>query len=69
MESYNKLTDTELLHHVNSAKNFHEIIKKEIIEMTNEIERLETIVNNKLEQLENVEKNYVDLMKEMTSRE
>jgi archaellum component FlaC len=69
MESYNKLSDIELLHQINLVKKSHEIFKKDSIDLTIEIERLEKIVNEKLEELENIEKNYVDLMQEMTSRQ
>ena len=72
MESYNKYsghTEHELLHEINEAKKWHESTKKEIFGITHEIEELEKIVNEKLIQLENIEKNYVDLMKELTSRQ
>jgi hypothetical protein len=38
------------------------------MEITTDIEEKEKIVNSKLEQLENVEKIYVDLLQEMTNR-
>lgn len=69
MESYSNLKDTELLREMEKCKELHETIKREIIEITTDIEEKEKIVNSKLEQLENVEKKYVDLIKEMTSRE
>jgi hypothetical protein len=72
MESYNKYsgyTETELLRELNSAKEWHEAIKREIINITQEIENLEKTANEKIIQLENIEKNYVDLMKELTSRQ
>ena len=69
MESYNKLSDTELLHQINLTEESHETLKKESIDLTIEIEKLENLVNEKLENLEIVEKNYVDLMQEMTLRQ
>ncbi len=69
MESYSNLTETELLHEINKAKEWHEAIKREILTIANEIENLEKTANEKLQQLETIEKNYVDLMQEMTSRE
>jgi len=69
MESYSNLTETELLREINKAKEWHEAIKREILTITTEIENLEKTANEKLQQLENIEKNYVDLMKEMSSRE
>ena len=68
MESYNNLTETQLLREVEKCKELHEVIKGEIIEITTDIEEKERIVNAKLENLEDIEKKYVDLMKEMTSR-
>lgn len=71
MESFNKysgLTDIQLNNKINEAKLWHDAIKKEIIDLTLIIEENEKLVNNKLELLENIEKNYVDLMKEMTER-
>ena len=69
MESYNKLTDTELLYQINDSKKWHEAIKKETIGLTLQIEEIEKIVNEKLKELEIIENKYVGLLKEMTSRE
>ena len=72
MESFNKNsghTEHQLLHDIGEAKKWHEAIKAEIIGITNEIEGLEKIVNEKLVHLENIEKDYVDLMKELTNRQ
>lgn len=68
MESYSNLKETELLREIDKCKEWHEAIKREIIEITTDIEEKEKIVNSKLEQLENVEKNYVGLLQEMTNR-
>jgi len=69
MESYSKMTETELLHQIEDCKKWHEAIKKEAIQYTLQIEELEKQYNNKLIDLENIEKKYVDLMKELTDRE
>jgi predicted nucleic acid-binding Zn-ribbon protein len=72
MESYNKYSDYsehQLLFEIEQAKKWHEAIKKEIVDITIEIEKLEKIANEKLKNLENIEKNYVDLMKELTNRQ
>ena len=57
-----------MLHEIDEAKKWHDAIKKEIIDITHTIEEQEKIANEKLVQLENIEKNYVDLMQELTSR-
>ena len=58
MESYNKLTDTELLYQINDSKKWHEAIKKETIGLTLQIEEIEKIVNEKAgEELLKWEKN------------
>lgn len=67
--NYSELTDTQLLHEINEAKKWHEAIKKEIFDLTTEIEEKENVVNEKLTFLENIEKKYVDLMKEITNRQ
>ena len=69
MESYSNLTDTELLHEINMSERDHQALKDEITRLTLQIEEYEKSVNNKLIGLETIEKTYVDLMKEMTSRE
>ena len=69
MESYNNLTDTELLYQINESKKWHEAIKNETIELTLQIEEIEKTVNEKLKELEIIEHKYVGLIKEMTSRE
>lgn len=68
MESYSNLKETELLREIDKCKERHETIKKEIIEITIDIEEKEKIVNSKLEYLENTEKIYVGLLQEMTTR-
>lgn len=71
MESFNKysgLTETQLLYEINECKKWHDAIKKETIEITIEIEKLENLANEKIKNLENIEQKYVDLMKELTTR-
>ena len=68
MESFNKLTETQLLHEINKAKDNHESLKKEIVGITLDIEEKEKVVNDLLIKLENIERNYVGLIKEMTER-
>lgn len=72
MESYNKysgMTETELLNGIRQCTEWHEAIKRETIEITIEIEKLEHIANEKILQLEEIEKKYVDLLKELTDRQ
>jgi hypothetical protein len=63
------MTEIELLHEINECKKWHDAIKQETIGITQQIEDLQKIVNEKIKQLESVEKNYVDLLKELTNRQ
>lgn len=57
-----KLTPTELLKKANDVKARHDALKQDIIADTNEIERLEKQLNDKVEELQNLEKNYVEII-------
>ena len=57
-----KLTPTELLKRANDIKARHDALKQDIIADTNEIERLETKLNQKVEELQKLEKNYVEIV-------
>lgn len=68
MEDLSKYTPTELLKLINDAKNKHESLKQEIINHTLEIDNLEETINKKIEQLDEIEKQYVQLIEEMEKR-
>lgn len=68
MENLSGHTATQLLKMVNDVKAKHESLKQEIINHTFEIDVLEKKVNEKLVAIELLEKNYVDLMEEMSKR-
>ena len=72
MESYNKysgITETQLLHDLNECKKWHDVIKEEIIDISEQVKGLKKAANEKTEQLNKIEKKYVDLMRELTSRQ
>ncbi len=68
MESYSKLSETELLHLINVEKDNHESLKKQMIEITTIIEEKEKEYNEKIEILEGIENKYVELIQELTAR-
>lgn len=69
MEELNKHTPTQLLKMINDCTAEHEKLKKEIIDLTYQVDELQTKINSKIEDLTVVEKNYVDLVEELNNRE
>lgn len=49
----------------NDIKDKHETLKKEIIAETYEIEKLEESINKKAEELQELEKNYVEIVEKL----
>ena len=68
MENLSKYTPTELLKMVNDVTTRHDALKQEIINHTIEADELEKKINEKLTILDELEKNYVDLMEELNKR-
>ena len=53
---------------VNDVKARYDLLKKEVIDLTFESEVIEKKINERLVILEELEKNYVELMEEMSKR-
>jgi len=68
MESYNNLSETELLDKIRISERDHEALKQEMLKLTYIIEEHEKLYNERIEKLEVIEKEYVDLMKELSIR-
>jgi len=68
MNDLTKYTPTELLKLINDTKANHDQLKQEIIDHTFEIDEIERLINNKINQLDKIEKNYVALIEEMNNR-
>ena len=68
MENLSKYTPTELLKMVNDNVTRHNALKQEIIDHTYEVDELEKKINEKIVILEELEKNYVELIEEMEKR-
>ena len=68
MENLSKHTPTVLLKMINDIKITHDKLKQEIINYTVEVDELEKKINEKLILLEELEKNYIDLIEEMDKR-
>lgn len=62
MEDLSKLTPTQLLKKGNDIKARHDALKQEIIADTYGIEELEKRLNEKVKELQELEKNYVEIV-------
>lgn len=69
MENLSGYTATELLKMINDCKVKHEVFKKEIVELVDEVETLELKINARIDVLTAMEKNYVELIEELNNRE
>jgi hypothetical protein len=68
MEDLSKYSPIELNKMINDVKVKHDALREEIIGYTFEAEELEKKINEKLKVLEEAEKNYVELIEEMSKR-
>jgi hypothetical protein len=69
MENLSGYTETQLLKMINDSKVNHENLKKEIINYTFQVDELEMTINNKINELSEIEKNYVVLIEELNNRQ
>jgi len=69
MENTTNYTPTELLKMINDSKAKHDTIKQEIIDHTYQVDELENIINNKINELTEIEKNYVELIEKLNNLE
>ena len=67
MEDLSKYTPTELLKIGNDIKAQHDNLKEAILADTYEMEKLEISINEKAKQLEELEKNYVEIVEILTT--
>ena len=65
MEDLSKHTPIELQKIGNDIKARHDALKKEIIADTYEMEELEKRLNEKIQLLQELEKNYVDIVEKL----
>lgn len=69
MENFKNKTLTELLKFANDAKVMHDNLKKKIIDDTKTIDDLSEKINNNIETLNFIEKNYVQIIEELNNRD
>lgn len=69
MENLNEYTETQLLKMINDSNVNHEGLKKEIIDYTFQVDELERVINSKINELNEIEKNYVILIEELNNRQ
>jgi hypothetical protein len=53
---------------INDSNVAHDVLKQEIIDHTFEVDELEIKINQKIEKLTEIEKNYVILVEELNNR-
>jgi len=63
-----KCTPTQLLKLSNDCKAVHEKLKKEIVDLTHQVDEIEKVINEKIEALNEIENEYVSIMEEMSER-
>jgi septal ring factor EnvC (AmiA/AmiB activator) len=68
MEDLKKYTETELLKKIKDVGKEHQKIKEELFQHYNDVEEIEKIINEKLENLDSLEKIYVAIIEEFESR-
>ena len=68
MENLSEYTPTQLLKMINDAKEKHDALKNEIIGYTYQVDELENLINTKLNEFNEVEKNYIELIEELNKR-
>jgi hypothetical protein len=69
MENLSGHTETQLLKMINDSKADHERLKKEVIDHTFQVDELEKIINDKINEIAVIEKNYVLLIEELNNRQ
>jgi len=69
VEDLSKYTSTGLLKLINDTKIKHDDLKKEIIDYTYEMDKLEKKINEKLKILTEIENEYVLLIEELNNKE
>lgn len=68
MGDLTKYTPTELLKLINDTKTAHDNLKQEIIDYTYQFDELEKNINNKINELTEIEKYYITLIEEMEKK-
>ena len=68
MEDLTKYTATELLKMINYINISHNLLKEELINHTFELDEIEKKINSKITILNEIEKNYIDLIEEINNR-
>lgn len=69
MENLSGYTPTQLLKMINDCKTVHVNLKKEIFDLTYEVDSVELEINRKIAEISIVEKQYVELIEELSNRE
>lgn len=68
MENLKNKTLIELQKIANDINEKHELLKKEIIETSYEYDRIEKELNEKINKLNELEKNYINIIEELDNR-
>jgi len=68
MNELSNYSPTEILKFINDLKTNHELLKNEVFKLLDDIDQIEIIINNKIVELKDIEKNYTILIEELTNR-
>jgi hypothetical protein len=68
MNELSNYSSTEILKFINDLKINHESLKNEVFKLLDDIDQIEIIINNKIVELKDIEKNYTILIEELTNR-
>ena len=68
MRDLTKYPATELLKQINDAKKDHETTKKIIIDFSFDLDKIQEKINENIIKLNEIEKNYVELIEEIDNR-
>lgn len=68
MKNLKEVSHTELLKLVNDTKQKHEETKKDLLYYTEEFDKLQVVINDKISLLTEIEKEYIILIEEINNR-
>ena len=68
MENLKEYTPTELLKMLNDIATKHDLLKKEIISTSYQLEKIEKEIKTKLILLDELEKNYIEIIENLKEK-
>jgi len=68
MNELSNYSPTEILKFINDLKINHESLKNEVFKLLDDVDQIEIIINEKINEIKDIEKNYTILIEELTNR-